>query len=66
MDKDYAQTTLVKMAGYRNRLTHFYADVTPTEIYRIVTKDLDDFKPFLEAIRDLVQNPEKFGLALEA
>ncbi len=32
------------MAGYRNRLTHFYSDVTPEELYRICTEHLDDIE----------------------
>jgi uncharacterized protein YutE (UPF0331/DUF86 family) len=30
------------LAGYRNRLTHFYADVTAEELFGIVTRDLAD------------------------
>lgn len=53
------------MAGYRNRLTHFYADVTPEEIYKVITVHLDDFNTFLQAIKDLMKNPEKFNLTIE-
>lgn len=31
-----------KLAGYRNRLTHFYADITPEELFLIVTGELGD------------------------
>ena len=34
---------LVEMAGYRNRMVHFYKEVTPGEMYEIVTKHLSDF-----------------------
>ena len=49
----------------RNRLTHFYADVTPEEIYKVITVHLDDFNTFLQAIKDLMKNPEKFNLTIE-
>lgn len=29
VDKDFAGYQLKKMAGYRDRLTHFYAEITP-------------------------------------
>jgi uncharacterized protein YutE (UPF0331/DUF86 family) len=29
----------VDMAGYRNRLTHFYDEVTPAELYGILTRE---------------------------
>ena len=34
---------LIEMAGYRNRMVHFYKEVTPEEMYEIVTKHLSDF-----------------------
>jgi len=34
------------MAGYRNRLVHGYADVTPEEIYDLLTRHLMDFAEF--------------------
>jgi len=33
-----------KLAGYRNRLTHFYADITPQELFLIVTRELGDIE----------------------
>jgi uncharacterized protein YutE (UPF0331/DUF86 family) len=65
VDKRFAGNNLKNMAGYRNRLTHFYADVTPEEIYKIITEHLDDFNTFLQAIKDLMKNPEKFNLTIE-
>ena len=32
----------VEMAGFRNRLTHFYREVTPEELYVLVVSQLDD------------------------
>jgi uncharacterized protein YutE (UPF0331/DUF86 family) len=39
------------MAGYRNRLVHFYAEVTPAELYRILTGHSDDVRDLLDALR---------------
>lgn len=52
------------MAGYRNRLTHFYADITPQELYEILQKNLCDFEYFLKAIKQLLTNPGKFNLTI--
>jgi uncharacterized protein YutE (UPF0331/DUF86 family) len=41
----------VEMAGYRNRLTHHYAEVTPVELFAVVSNHLGD----LEAIADALQ-----------
>ncbi|MBI3815433.1 MAG: DUF86 domain-containing protein [Nitrospinae bacterium] len=65
IDKKFAGNNLKAMAGYRNRLTHFYADITPKEIYRIVKIDLDDFDIFLKAVKRLLKKPKKFNLTVE-
>jgi len=51
----FVQKTLYKMAGYRNRLTHFYLEVTSKEMHNIVQNDLDDFKNFLKHIKKFVR-----------
>ncbi len=43
-------TVLRDMAGYRNRLVHFYDEVTPSELYVIVTKHLGDVEAVLDAL----------------
>jgi uncharacterized protein YutE (UPF0331/DUF86 family) len=65
VDKNFANTTLTYMAGYRNRLTHFYADVDEIELYDILQKHLNDFETFLTHIKKLLEHPEKFGLTVE-
>jgi len=40
----------VKMVKYRNRLTHFYNEVTVSEIYNIIQNYLGDFKLFIKDI----------------
>ncbi len=62
---DFANQRLTKMAGYRNRLTHFYASVSKEEIYKIIHEDLDDFQIFIHAIKELLMNLDRFDLTLE-
>jgi uncharacterized protein YutE (UPF0331/DUF86 family) len=45
---------LRKMAGYRNRMVHFYNEVTPPELYRICTAHLDEVEEVLQAVLDWV------------
>jgi uncharacterized protein YutE (UPF0331/DUF86 family) len=63
--QDFARNSLKAMAGYRNRLTHFYADVKPDEIQRVIKQFLGDFDKFAAAIKDLLAHPERFGLSVE-
>lgn len=41
---------MVLMAGYRNRLIHFYHEVSDKELYRIVRDHLHDLKEFVNEI----------------
>lgn len=63
--KDFAQEKLVKMAKYRNRLVHFYAEITTDELYNILQNDLADFEVFLKSVKTLLQNPTKYNLEVE-
>ena len=67
IDRTFADSKLTEMAGYRNRLTHFYAKVKPDDLAKIIRGDdgLNDIEEFLRAIRDLLEHPEKFGLTIE-
>ena len=65
VEKSFAEGALRRMAGYRNRLTHFYAEITPRELYRIIQKDLGDFDTFLRAIKAVLEHPENFNLEIE-
>jgi len=51
----FAEKNLYKMAGYRNRLTHLYFEVTPKEMYNIIQKNLSDFEIFLKHIKKLLK-----------
>lgn len=49
----------VSMAGYRNRLVHFYDEVSPAELYEILTIHLDDLRTILdELLRWLERHPD--------
>ena len=63
--REYANKALRAMAGYRNRLTHFYADIKPEELQQILSLNLDDFDKFAAAIRALLEHPDQFGLVIE-
>jgi uncharacterized protein YutE (UPF0331/DUF86 family) len=54
-----------KMAGYRNRMVHFYGEITEQEIYNIIQEELQDFYAFCSYINEIVRAPETFGLAAE-
>lgn len=42
------------IAGFRNRLTHFYAEVTTEELYRLVRDELGDLEEIAEELRQAV------------
>ena len=37
---------LIQVAGFRNRLTHYYDEVTPDELFRVLESDLRDLEAF--------------------
>jgi len=41
---------LIPIAGYRNRLVHFYHEISDKELYEIIQKDLGDIEEFVKAI----------------
>jgi uncharacterized protein YutE (UPF0331/DUF86 family) len=54
-----------EMAGYRNRLVHFYDEVTPPELYRICTERLPDVTTIVNGLRIWIQqHPERVDRAL--
>jgi uncharacterized protein YutE (UPF0331/DUF86 family) len=53
---------LRKMTKYRNRMVHFYDELTPPELHGIVTGHLDDFAKIIAAITGwLAEHPERAG-----
>lgn len=65
VEKQFAENNLAKMANYRNRLVHFYAEITPQELYDLLHSNLGDFDTFLHSVKELIKNSEKFGLSVE-
>jgi len=58
-------TPFIEMAGYRNRLTHFYDEVTPDELYRILTDRVDDVRAVLAALLGWIdRHPERLDRTL--
>jgi len=47
ISKEYSET-LVKIAGYGNRMVHFYKRITDKELYDILQNDLVDIEKFLK------------------
>lgn len=47
-------STLIKMVGYRNRLVHFYFEITPEELWEILENNLSDFEEFLKQINSFL------------
>jgi uncharacterized protein YutE (UPF0331/DUF86 family) len=48
--------TLVEMAGYRNRLVHFYHEVTTEELYHVCVDNLSDIEVIAQLIRQWIQD----------
>jgi len=65
LPESFARDKLVKMAGYRNRLVHFYYEVREQELYFILQENLDDIEKFCSYIAKILKNPEKAGLKVE-
>jgi uncharacterized protein YutE (UPF0331/DUF86 family) len=58
LDTDEARL-LFTMAGYRNRMVHFYHEITPDELFRICTTQLGDVERVADAFRRWVNaHPE--------
>ncbi len=65
IEKNFAESKLKAMAGYRNRLTHFYADIKPEELYEILKNNLSDFEEYLRQIKQILENLDKYNLTME-
>lgn len=52
--KDFAKNVLTKMAGYRNRLIHFYNEVTKEELHNIIQNNLKDLEEFCKYIAEYI------------
>ncbi len=56
---------LREMAGYRNRLVHFYDEVSAGELYEICTQDLPDIERLTHALEQWIRDhPELIDKSL--
>jgi uncharacterized protein YutE (UPF0331/DUF86 family) len=56
---DEEVTRLTKIAGYRNRMVHFYQEISLAELYEICTRELTDIEMLLSALLKWVKtHPE--------
>ena len=62
---DFARSVLKDMAGYRNRLTHFYYEVTKKELYKIIQENMEDLEKFCRCIIKVMENPKNYGLKIK-
>ena len=53
---------LSKMAGYRNRMVHFYKEISDEELYAIIIKDLPDVERFLVEIQNFLEKYKKLRI----
>jgi len=56
---------MMRLAGYRNRMAHFYNEISEQELYTICTLHIDDIKLASNALRRWIQDhPEKIDRSL--
>lgn len=65
IDEKFARETLTKMAGYRNRMVHFYDEISAGELHSIIKNQLSDIDYFARSIVELIKNPQAFNLTIE-
>lgn len=54
ISQDYLET-LVKIAGYRNRMVHFYKEISEEELYNIIKNNLSDIERFVIEISNFIE-----------
>lgn len=65
LNAKFADNQLAQMAGYRNRMIHYYDEITDREILKIIRENLKDFETFGQAVIKVVKNPKKYQLTIE-
>jgi uncharacterized protein YutE (UPF0331/DUF86 family) len=64
VDDHFGKNILTKMAGYRNRMVHFYDEITQEEMYTIIQERLSDIAQFAAAVIDVLKNSGKYDLTV--
>lgn len=57
--KEKESILLKKMAGYRNRMVHFYQEITPEELHEICSSHLDEIKLITNSIIEWLKSHSK-------
>jgi len=57
LDEEEAEL-MRKMAGYRNRMVHFYHEITPEELHEICLNHLDEIKLLLDRMLQSIGKKE--------
>lgn len=60
----FAEGPLLAMAGYRNRMIHFYHEITPQELHEILQHHLGDVATFAKLLRGVIRRPQRLGLRI--
>lgn len=47
---------LILMAGYRNRLVHFYHEISDGELYTILNNNLSDVEAFVKEVKRFIES----------
>lgn len=56
LPRTFVGEKFIEMVRCRNRLTHFYLEVTPKEMYSIIQNDLGDFEIFMKHIKKVIMD----------
>ena len=57
--------TLTRMAGYRNRMVHFYDEITRDELFHICSQETNDLERVLDEILGWLRaHPDRLDRAL--
>jgi uncharacterized protein YutE (UPF0331/DUF86 family) len=55
IDRDFSDK-MQKMIGFRNRAIHNYPSLEEEQLHEMLQKDIEDFKEFLEIVRNYLKN----------
>ncbi len=64
VSEEFAHGPLSEMASYRNRLIHFYDEITPKELYGIIHNDLKDIETVAKSLKEVIAHPRRLGLSI--
>ena len=62
--QEFVEKALIPMAGMRNILVHHYADIDAKKLYETVKNHRGDIETFLKYIKEVIENPKKWGLEI--